>query len=125
MKRLLLLALFLIGCGVARPLDEGTTTWSVKLGSWESPTCQGTMTLAPNHAVEQRGMPAAFVGSWTCGSLGGQASGDIRPDDSVFLNLETTPGFLNGVRGTLAADDAISGDILLDGQNVPFAAYRQ
>ncbi len=123
MKKLILLA-FLVGCG-GSSISTDTTTWDVTLGSWETPTCQGSMTLAPNQASEPNGQPAAFVGSWTCGKFGTQASGDIRTDGRVFLNLETSPGFLNGVRGTLAADDAIAGDILIDGNTVPFAAYRQ
>lgn len=122
MKKMLLV-LMLVGCGST--VTEGTTEWSVTLGDWETPTCKGTMTLAPNTAVEPRGMPPAFVGSWACGSFGTQASGDIRPDGRVFLNFETTPGFINGMRGTLADDDAIAGDILISDQNVSFAAYRQ
>lgn len=120
MKKLLLVA-FLVGCGST----ENTTDWSVTLGNWETPTCEGTMNLAPNTAVEPRSTPPALVGSWSCGTYGSKAWGDILPDGRVFLTLETTPGFNNGVRGTLADDDAIAGDILINDVITPFAAYRQ
>lgn len=114
----IMLALFAVGCGTSLPPSDGTTDWSVTLGNWETPTCEGTMKLAP--AADGR-----LTGSWACGTFGVAAHADIRTDGRVFLDLETSPGFLNGVRGTLADDDAIAGDILLDGSLVPFAAYRQ
>jgi hypothetical protein len=121
MRKLLLLA-FLVGCG-GSTINEGTTDWSVTLGNWESPTCEGAMRLAPTASADTS--LARFVGEWKCGTFERVAHAEIRPDGRVFLELETSPGFLNGVRGTLADDDAIAGDILLDGQQVPFAAYRQ
>ena len=123
--RYILLALFVVGCGGSTLPVEGQTDWSVTLGNWETPTCEGTMKLAPNPEVEPRGTPPMFVGTWTCGSFGQKAWGDILQDGRVFLTLETTPGSNNGVRGTLADDDAIAGDILLDGNLVSFATYRQ
>lgn len=121
MKIALASLLFVVGCGSSTIDSE--TQWSVTLGNWETPTCEGTMTLTPTESKDSDA--AKFVGSWTCGSFGRQANAEIRPDGRVFLDLETSPGFLNGVRGTLADDDAIAGDILLDGQTVSFAAYRQ
>lgn len=123
--RYALLTLFLVGCGESSLPTDGTTNWSVTLGAWEAPVCQGLMSLSPSHVAEPRGMPPAFVGTWKCGGYGGQASGDVRSDGRVFLSLETTPGFLNGVRGTLADDNAIAGDILLNYVVTPFSAYRQ
>lgn len=123
MKYILALA-FLAGCGASELPTTGTTTWSATLGNWEAPTCQGAITLKGSPSADFAGQ-TDFSGSWSCGSYGTQASGNLTPDGRVFLDLETAPGYLNRMRGTLAAPDAISGDILIDGQQVPFAAYRQ
>lgn len=117
--RYILLALLAVGCGSS---VEGTTDWSVMLGSWETPTCEGTMHVTATPTPNE---PTKLAGTWKCGSYGSQATGTIEVDGRVFLDLETTPGFLNHVRGTLADTDAIAGDILLDGSLVSFAAYRQ
>jgi len=117
----MLLALFLVGCGGS--ISDGETSWSVTLGNWETPTCEGTMSLAPTVSADTN--LSRFVGEWKCGAFEREAHAEIRPDGRVFLDLETSPGFLNGVRGTLADEDAIAGDILLDNEQVPFAAYRQ
>lgn len=78
--------------------------------------CEGTMRTT--------GL-ARVSGQWTCGTFGRAVSGEIRPDGRVFLDLETSPGFFNRVRGTMADTDAIAGDILLSDVDVHFAAYRQ
>lgn len=119
---LLILTGLLIGCGENTPLNE--TTYRVALGSWQAPMCTGAMTLTPNTVPEPHGMPPAFVGSWNCGSYGTRASGTINPDNSLFFDLETTPGFLNRINGTLVGD-AISGSITLNGRQVPFVADRK
>lgn len=86
-------------------------SWSVRIGEWEAPLCSGRADFAE-------------PGTWECGPYGGAAYADFRDDGRVFLDLETTPGFLNGVRAKLEGHDAIAGDILLDDAIVPFAAHR-
>jgi len=114
--RYMILALVLTGCLASRPIDGQSTTWTVTIGNWESPHCDGKMTVAAERS--------RLYGTWQCGRFGSRVSGEIRPDGRVFLDMETAPGFLNRVRGTMASDDAITGDILLDDVAVPFAAYR-
>lgn len=123
MRTYILLALFAVGCGSSSLPVEGETQWSVTLGDWETPTCEGAMKLSASPSRDFVGQ-TDLAGTWKCGSFGQQASGQITPEGRAFLDLETTPGFLNHVRGTLEGDN-IAGDILLDGQTVPFAAYRQ
>lgn len=91
--------------------DNGDT-WSVRVGEWEAPICTGVASLSE---------PS---GTWMCGRYGGSAHADFRDDGRVFLDLETAPGFLNGVRARMEGDDVISGDILLDNEIVPFVAHR-
>ena len=121
MKKILL-ALFLVGCGNSLPTDE-TTQWTVTLGNWETPTCEGTMTLSPAPSQDFVGQ-TDLVGTWNCGAFGHQASGQITADRRVFLNLESNPGNWNGVRGELD-NDAIVGDIQFDDRTQPFMAVRQ
>ncbi len=124
--RYILLALFVVGCGEASLPVDSTTNWSVTLGSWEAPMCgNGTMTLRPSAQKAPFEGATYLEGTWGCGVYGTAAHADIRDDGRVFLNLETEQGFMNGVRGTLEAGDAIAGDILLDDALVRFAAYRQ
>lgn len=104
MKKLLL-ALFLVGCG------ETTTNWDVRIGEEASPLCTGSMALDQN-----------VSGTWSCGTFAGGAKSDfLRVPGMSFLNLETAPGFWNGVRG-VGDDKSIDGTILLDGAETPFAA---
>ena len=119
--RYIILIAFLVGCGES----EDTTQWSFTLGAWEAPMCRGTLTLSPD-----KERPSAFegvnmIGTWGCGVYGTEAHADLRTDGRAFLELETYPGFLNAVRGTIEADDAIVGDMLLNDAQVRFAAYRQ
>jgi hypothetical protein len=123
MKKILL-ALFLVGCGNSLPTDE-TTQWTVTLGSWETPTCEGAMTLTPKAEPSPFADAAMFSGTWQCGSFGSLADADFRTDGRAFLNLERVSGGWMGVRGTFEAGDAIEGDMLTPDGLIRFAAYRQ
>ncbi|RPH60017.1 MAG: hypothetical protein EHM89_09680 [Acidobacteria bacterium] len=119
--RKILLALFLVGCGGS--ISDGETTWDVTLGNWETPTCEGSMRLAPTTSLDTN--VEKLIGNWNCGVFRGQANAQIHPDGRVFLDLESNPGNFNGVRAAFEGDDAIVGNITFDDRIQPFAAYRQ
>lgn len=120
--RYALIALVLVGCGSTLPPSDTTTEWSVTLGNWETPVCDGEMTLSPAPSLDTN--VTKLSGTWKCGVFGHAASAQIFPDGRVFLDLESNPGNWNGVRGELA-DDAIVGDIRFDDKTQPFAAFRR
>jgi len=105
--RKLLLAVFLIGCGGADPVN-----YDVRIGALDPAQCQGYMQLSGE------------VGYWRCEFIGGEAHLDVTTPGVVFLNLETTPGFFSQVRGTFEGD-AINGQIFIDGGATAFFATRQ
>lgn len=105
--RYLLLALFAIGCG------SEATNYDVRLGALDPPQCEGYLQLSGDS------------GTWRCEFIGGAAHLDLTTPGVVFLNLETTPGMLNQVRGEYVAGGGISGQMYLDGTAVTFLATPQ
>ena len=121
--KLAILALVLVGCGSSLPPSDTTTEWSVTLGNWEAPVCEGTMALSPAPFADT--LITKLSGTWKCSAFTGAAEAQIHRDGRAFLDLESNPGNWNGVRGTLVDNDAIVGDITFDDRIQPFAAYRQ
>lgn len=119
MKKLILV-LALVGCGSSLPTSD-TTSWSVTVGNWETPVCDGRMTLSP--AESRDTLITRFAGTWRCGVFTGSAEAQFHGDGRAFLDLESNPGNWNGVRGELAGD-AIVGDITFDDRIQPFIGYQ-
>lgn len=108
MKKILLaLGFALLGC------DEGGTNYDVRIGALDPPQCKGYMHLGDTS------------GYWRCEFIGGAADLDLTTPGTVFLNLETTPGMFNQVRGAFVDGGGISGQIFLDGDSVTFLATKQ
>lgn len=105
--RYVCLLLFLVGCG------SEATNYDVRIGALDPPQCKGYMQLDGDS------------GSWRCEFIGGKALLDTSTPGTVFLNLETTPGMLNQVRGSWIQGGGISGQIFLDGDAVTFLATPQ
>lgn len=106
MKKLILLAAFLVGCG-----DE-STNYDVRIGALDPARCEGYMQLTGDS------------GFWRCEFIGGEARVDRTTPGVLFLHLETTPGFFSQVRATFQ-NESIEGQILIDGESVAFIAVPQ
>jgi hypothetical protein len=120
MKRLLLLALFAVGCDDG--YLTGDTEWRVQLGT----LCSGSMQLDGLDPTQDQQL-VKFEGTWTCdGWYAGRAVADLRENGMMFLDLETTPGAFRGVRAqyTGGSRREIIGEMLIAVQ-VPFAAYMK
>jgi hypothetical protein len=100
-----LLLLPLIGCG------DDSKNYDVRIGSLEPARCTGYMQLTGDK------------GNWRCNFIGGEVTRQETPA-TVFLYLETTPGFLNEVRA-MYDGDTIAGQILIDGDYEAFFAVPQ
>lgn len=105
--RYAILALLLAGCA------DDAINYDVRIGALDPARCKGYMQLTGD------------TGTWRCEFIGGEVRRDDSRPDVVFLHLETTPGFFSEVRGAYGADDAISGQIAIDGESVAFMAVPQ
>lgn len=105
MKRLTLLALFLVGCGEA-PATDGAN-YDVKIGAETSPVCSGSMQLDVNE------------GTWACWPYyAGRVVADRTSPGMLLLNLElkngtwgqvTAPATGGNIEGVLITSDGGTG----------------
>lgn len=109
-RSLLVTALFLaIGCGQAVPNYDGD--YDVRVGTIDAATCTGSMSLSGD------------VGSWQCGTIGGDATLDTWHQGEVILTLQTMPNYFAQVRSKPGA--VIAGPIVLGGESLAFIATKQ